>query len=307
MNIISLHTTFFSATQQETQDGVSKPKVGDIVRVELERNVFSYNLATGVFLEVTTDSALSVRTQRNEETGTAEQVDGTFDRSECRNLSELFDNYNTQCSRTNISTGGCFGEGFFNGTGLSSTSGNGTTPSFPYILTAEESDHVVTPTRGVLTSPYGPRVHPIHNDVRQHHGIDIAAGTTQSSNKADVVAIAAGRVTFARDQGNNPGPTTGGGNTVKIVHDVEGAPARLHSSRYLHLHTVDVSVGDTVTAGQKIGSQGTTGGSTGDHLHFEVKYDGGGLGDPIQLLGWNPCAVTGIRSGTMQPNQKCRS
>ena len=44
-----------------------------------------------------------------------------------------------------------------------------------------------------------------------------------------------------------------------------------------------------------------------DHLHFEVKYDGGVLGDPIQLLGWNPCAITGIRSGTMQPNQKCRS
>ncbi len=54
------------------------------------------------------------------------------------------------------------------------------------------------------------------------------------------------------------------------------------------MHTVDVTVGQTVTLGQKIGTMGTTGGSTGDHLHFEAKYDSGTLGDPVQMFGLEP-------------------
>ena len=144
------------------------------------------------------------------------------------------------------------------------------------------------------------RFHPIKKKLSNHAGLDIA-----TSGHPDVVSIAAGRVVTANFNGNDPGPTTGAGNTVRIRHDSDDAPSRLHSSRYLHLHTVDVSVGQTVTMGQKIGTMGTTGGSTGDHLHFEAKYDSGILADPNQLFGWIPCIFNGVRSGTMTPGQKC--
>ena len=297
MNLIALHTTFFSATQQETQTGVKKPKVGDIVRVELERNVFSYNLANGTFLEIATDSAITARTVTGEG-GVVELATDANDRSECQGLNELFEHFNNTCNRASLTSGTCW-QGFFEGTGLSAAGSS--SQFFPYILTnSGDADKLCAPTAGVMTSPYGPRVHPIHQDIRNHAGLDIA-----TSGHPDIVSIAAGRVVTARFDGNDPGPTTGAGNLVRIMHDVDDAPERLHSSRYLHMHTVDVTVGQTVTLGQKIGTMGTTGGSTGDHLHFEAKYDSGTLGDPVQMFGWNPCIFTGVRSGTMTPGQKC--
>ncbi len=297
MNLIALHTTFFSATQQETQTGVKKPKVGDIVRVELERNVFSYNLANGTFLEIATDSAITARTVTGEG-GVVELATDANDRSECQGLNELFEHFNNKCSRASLTSGTCW-QGFFEGTGLSAAGSS--SQFFPYILTnSGDADKLCAPTAGVMTSPYGPRVQPIHQDIRNHAGLDIA-----TSGHPDIVSIAAGRVVSARFDGNDPGPTTGAGNLVRIMHDVDDAPERLHSSRYLHMHTVDVTVGQTVTLGQKIGTMGTTGGSTGDHLHFEAKYDSGTLGDPVQMFGWNPCIFTGVRSGTMTPGQKC--
>ena len=324
MHAISLHTTFYSATQQETIEGVVKPKVGDVVRVELERNSFSYNLATGTFLEVITDGSLTTGTAIDEETGRVGPAE-PGDRNECQSLSNIFNLANSTCDPhgMNGTAGGCFPAGFFSGTGLSTGGGPGAgaiaaqSGEHPYILAAGEASKVCAPTQGALTSVYGPRVHPVtgvHGTM--HWGIDIAARprTTCCADKVDVVAIADGQIGQKSFNGNNPGPTSGIGNNIRIYHDVsvEGSstsppPARLHSSRYGHLHTIEdwVEVGARVRCGQKIGTMGTTGGSTGDHLHFEAKRDGGSIGDPIQFFGWYPCIFQGVRSGLMTPGQKC--
>jgi murein DD-endopeptidase MepM/ murein hydrolase activator NlpD len=89
-----------------------------------------------------------------------------------------------------------------------------------------------------------------------HTGLDMASPTTRIGAAADGVVAAVGS------------GTTGYGNYVIIVHG--GGLVTL----YGHLSVTLVTVGQTVTMGQQIGVEGTTGASTGVHLHFEVRLNG---------------------------------
>ncbi|MBN9644695.1 M23 family metallopeptidase [Corynebacterium mendelii] len=118
----------------------------------------------------------------------------------------------------------------------------------------------VKPAQGVLTSGYGYRWGSVHN------GVDIA-----NSLGTPIVAAEDGTVIDA-------GPASGFGQWVRILHD-DGT-----ITVYGHMETIDVAVGQQVTAGQKIAGMGSRGFSTGVHLHFEVHPVGGGAIDPIPWL-----------------------
>lgn len=117
----------------------------------------------------------------------------------------------------------------------------------------------VRPAEGRFTSQYGMRFHPIHNKWKMHSGIDIANSTGTRIN-----AAASGVVSDARWIG-------GYGRCVIIVHTING---EVYTTLYAHLNSITVSVGQVVQAGQQIGYMGTTGDSTGPHLHFEVHKNG---------------------------------
>ncbi|WP_299449606.1 peptidoglycan DD-metalloendopeptidase family protein [uncultured Serinicoccus sp.] len=127
------------------------------------------------------------------------------------------------------------------------------------------------------TSQFGQRFHPIHQEWRLHAGVDLVSQPAG----APVVAAAAGTVTAA-------GWTGGGGNTVSIDH---GGGT---SSRYLHLaHPSDLSVGDRVHIGQRVGTEGSTGDSTGSHLHFEIHQDGQPI-DPVPFMLERGATLNGV-------------
>ncbi|MDR2896298.1 MAG: M23 family metallopeptidase [Propionibacteriaceae bacterium] len=110
----------------------------------------------------------------------------------------------------------------------------------------------------VITSEFGLRVHPIYGDTRGHAGMDLAA-----PDATPVLAAAAGTVSAVVNQGS-----TGYGLYIVIDHG-DGV-----QSLYGHLSRQDVTVGQTVYPGQPVGLEGSTGGSTGPHLHFELRHDG---------------------------------
>lgn len=118
----------------------------------------------------------------------------------------------------------------------------------------------VRPTAGVVTSRYGWRSYPLNPSRRDFHmGVDISSGTN-----SPVVAAKAGTVTAS-----NSGYNWGYGNYVDIDHG-DGL-----MTRYAHLAPGwKASVGQKVVAGERIGTQGTTGASTGVHLHFEIHKNG---------------------------------
>ena len=120
----------------------------------------------------------------------------------------------------------------------------------------------------VLSSLYGMRFHPILQEWRSHNGIDILA------NYGDAIYAAQGGTVVTA---NTDGWGSGYGNYVVIDHG-NGL-----STLYGHMSSVAVSAGDTVYQGQVIGYVGTTGMSTGPHLHFEVYYYGV-LQDPENYL-----------------------
>lgn len=120
------------------------------------------------------------------------------------------------------------------------------------------------PVPGRLTSRFGNRVHPIYGDVRLHAGIDIGA-----PNGTPIVAADDGVAIIA-------GPTGSYGNFVVLSH---GAGL---STSYAHQSSLAVSPGQSVRKGQVIGYVGSTGASTGNHLHFEVRRNG----EPVDPLGY---------------------
>ncbi|MDO5747182.1 MAG: M23 family metallopeptidase [Actinomycetaceae bacterium] len=128
-------------------------------------------------------------------------------------------------------------------------------------------------TKGSFTyaSPFGYRVHPIFHVGRLHAGVDMAAPAM-----TPVHAAAKGTVVFV-------GPWGGGGNIVRIEHNIEGEH---FFTQYLHLTTGSavVAVGDQVEAGQHIAGVGSTGNSTGYHLHFEVRPTMDTPVDPVHWL-----------------------
>ena len=108
-----------------------------------------------------------------------------------------------------------------------------------------------------LTSPFGMRVHPIRGTWTMHNGVDMAA-----AQGTPIYAAKSGRVTVASFQAG------GAGYYVSINHG-DG-----FSSIYMHMTHYIVSPGMYVNAGQVIGYVGSTGGSTGPHLHFGISYNG---------------------------------
>lgn len=127
---------------------------------------------------------------------------------------------------------------------------------------------VVFPTSGRFTSGYGARW------GATHEGIDVAdpVGTP-------VLAVMDGEVISA-------GPANGFGQWVRVQHD-DGA-----ISVYGHVHTVDVAVGQRVTAGDQIATIGNEGESTGPHLHFEMRPEGNGPVDPVDWFAQQGISVS---------------
>jgi murein DD-endopeptidase MepM/ murein hydrolase activator NlpD len=116
-----------------------------------------------------------------------------------------------------------------------------------------------------MSSGYGIRVHPITNDKRAHKGIDYAAPTG-----TPVRTVGDGVVEFA-------GTQRGYGNVIEIKHR-DGK-----STLFAHLSRIDVQKGQKVEQGAIIGAVGSTGFSTGPHLHFEFRVDGEHR-DPLTLV-----------------------
>lgn len=115
------------------------------------------------------------------------------------------------------------------------------------------------PAVGVLTSPYGERW------GRMHKGIDIGG-----NNGSDILAAESGVVVYS-------GWMNGYGNFIRIEHD--GG----YETAYAHLNDLFVGEGENVKKGDTIATMGSTGNSTGPHLHFEIISDGECL-DPLEFV-----------------------
>jgi murein DD-endopeptidase MepM/ murein hydrolase activator NlpD len=111
------------------------------------------------------------------------------------------------------------------------------------------------PVEGIISSPYGPRTCPVRKMNSFHHGIDIAAvkGTPVRAAASGVVVYSGWRWWY--------------GKTVSIAHDAETI------SMYAHLNKVWVRQGQIVMIGEIIGAVGSTGRSTGPHLHYEIRVN----------------------------------
>lgn len=120
-------------------------------------------------------------------------------------------------------------------------------------------------TKGWMSSRYGIRTDPFTGKPAWHKGVDFAA-----KEGADMVAVASGVVTWA-------GKRYGYGNLVEVNH------GKGYVTRYGHAKDVLVKVGDTVEKGQILGTVGSTGRSTGPHVHFEVWVNGKPV-DPIKYV-----------------------
>lgn len=121
------------------------------------------------------------------------------------------------------------------------------------------------PSCTYITSGYGNRIHPIFGTERWHSGIDIGAAAG-----ATVIAADSGTVSVATYSSSY-------GNYVMIYHS-NGT-----YTLYAHMSSLAVTAGQTVTKGDTIGYVGSTGWSTGPHLHFEIRNSGGTI-DPTQFF-----------------------
>jgi len=123
----------------------------------------------------------------------------------------------------------------------------------------------VLPSPGAITSWFGPRLHPILGYTRMHNGVDFNCWTGDPIRSATD-----GIVIMAQYYG-------GYGYTIIVQH------ANSLSTLYAHLSAFNSQVNDYVVAGQQIGQCGTTGLSTGPHLHFEVRQSGAPV-NPLPYL-----------------------
>lgn len=116
-----------------------------------------------------------------------------------------------------------------------------------------------------LTSPFGKRSDPFNSKSAVHKGVDLA------SNKGNKIkTMAAGKVSTAKVM-------NGYGKVIEIDH------GNGFKTKYAHLNAMYVKLGDKVSRGQAIGEVGSTGRSTGPHLHYEVLYDGVNV-DPMVFM-----------------------
>jgi len=119
--------------------------------------------------------------------------------------------------------------------------------------------------RGWISSYYGRRTDPFTGRRAHHDGIDLAG-----KKGSEVIAVASGIVTWA-------GKRYGYGNLVEINH------GNGYVTRYGHNETIEVKIGDAVKKGQTISRMGSTGRSTGPHVHFEVHKNGRSV-DPMKYV-----------------------
>ena len=134
------------------------------------------------------------------------------------------------------------------------------------------------------TAKFGMRLHPIKKVMKMHNGIDIPA-----PSGTPIYTPLGGTVT------TNAYQAGGAGNYIKIDHG--------NGLTTVYMHMVEKSPcakGSTVTAGQQIGKVGTTGGSTGNHLHFEVHENG----TPVDPLGYTSY---GVEKGTLDGSEIIQS
>ncbi len=122
----------------------------------------------------------------------------------------------------------------------------------------------IRPVPGRVNSPFGFRIHPVFGTRRMHTGIDY-----QGSRGDPVAASAGGTVIFS-------GVFGAYGNAVIIQHSAG------YTTLYAHMDSVNVSNGAAINAGDTVGFVGSTGRSTGPHLHFEVRLNGTAV-DPAPL------------------------
>ncbi len=125
------------------------------------------------------------------------------------------------------------------------------------------------PVQGSISSEFGWRTHPIHGDRRFHQGLDVAA-----EQGTPIACSLPGRVVTSEFQ-------EGYGNLVVVDH------GRGISTLYAHNRKNLVRTGDWVQAGDPVAQVGSTGMSTGPHLHFEVRRHGRAL-NPARFLGTGP-------------------
>ncbi len=122
------------------------------------------------------------------------------------------------------------------------------------------SSGFMKPISGRITSPFGWRTHPIFNSRTFHSGVDIAG-----PNRGSIRASNSGRVIYSGWYG-------GYGKVVILDHGVvNGKPT---TTLYAHMSSIRVGQGKFVNKGEVIGYEGTTGYSTGPHVHFEVRING---------------------------------
>lgn len=119
---------------------------------------------------------------------------------------------------------------------------------------------------GYISSFYGFRIHPRRKEYRFHYGVDFAS----TLSYPDVYALAAGTVITAEFRGN-------WGNIVEIDHGD-------YITRYAHNEKIYVPVGSAVYRGQPIALLGSTGNSTGPHVHLEIMKNGKHV-DPLRFIG----------------------
>jgi septal ring factor EnvC (AmiA/AmiB activator) len=138
------------------------------------------------------------------------------------------------------------------------------------ILTRELKEEIHPEGRpvssGYISSYFGERADPFDGLEKFHKGVDFAGNLG-----SDVVAVAAGVVTWA-------GERSGYGKLIEINHG-DG-----YSTRYAHNERALVAVGQTVKRGESIALMGSTGHSTGPHVHFEVLHNGRQV-DPLSFIG----------------------
>lgn len=134
------------------------------------------------------------------------------------------------------------------------------------------------PVDAPITSRYGTRKHPITGEIKMHSGVDFGA-----AQGTPIRAAAGGKVTFV-------GWAQGYGNSVEIDHGNS-------DTFYAHASVLYVQPGQRVKPGQAIAAVGSTGNSTGPHLHFEVREEGQ-LVDPMKFLEKNNDAKPVGKTGT---------
>ncbi len=142
------------------------------------------------------------------------------------------------------------------------------------LLFNRELDQKAMPTRlpilnSYVTSGFGGRADPFGGGGQFHKGIDFEANTGDP-----VLAVGDGVVTYS-------GERSGYGNVVEVDH------GNGYVTRYAHNSRLMVQVGDLVRGGHEIAKAGSTGRSTGTHVHFEV-WENGVVVNPMQFLGGQP-------------------